>query len=93
MRRILRRGDGSGEEGRGGLRGGCAGGKYCERECFMAGLCKFSPVRKKCNLTYLNYGIWHVRGVVGALDTFKKYTLQFTLVMGCQVLNMFSSGL
>ena len=56
----------------------------------MAGLCKFSLVRKKC---YLNYGIWYVRGVVGALDTFKKYTLQFTLVMGCQVLNMFSSGL
>ena len=79
--------------GEGGVRGGGEGGKYCERECFMAGLCKFSPVRKKCYLTYLNYGIWHVRGVVGALDTFKKYTLQFTLVMGCQVLNMFSSGL
>ena len=61
----------------------------------MAGLCKFSPVRKKYYLTYLNYGIRHVRGVVGALDniTFEKYTLQSTLVIGCQVLNIFSSGL
>ena len=58
----------------GGKGEGARGGKYCERECFMAGLCKFSPVRKKYYLTYLNYGIRHVRGVVGALDniTFKS---------------------